>query len=217
MIEVENLCLDIAGSRILDNVTFKIPENKVVGFLGVNGAGKTSTLDILAGCSRYYKGSIKFDGVELFENEEQILGKVGYLPDEPPLYQDLRVCEYLDYVASLYGLSNKDRMRRSSEMLIKFDLQAVSKKLIGSLSKGFRQRVSLAASLIHNPRYIFLDEPTEGLDPAQIKKIRDLILELKNDHTIFLSSHILSEVESICDHLIVIDNGSIIKEEEFPR
>lgn len=214
MIQVKDLSFEISGSKILNNISFEIPENQIVGFLGVNGAGKTSTLDILTGCTRYYKGSVKFDGLELSKNESAILSGVGYLPDEPPLYDDLNVKEYLEYVAGLYSIDAKRFNTRYRLVIEQFDLDSVQNKLISTLSKGYKQRVSLAAVLLHEPKYIFLDEPTEGLDPSQIKKIRETILKLKDSHTIFLSSHILSEVENICDQLIVIDSGEIIKQGE---
>ena len=212
MIQVKNLSYEISGFTILNDISFEIPENQIVGFLGVNGAGKTSTLDILSGCSKYYKGSIQFDGQELSKNEQTILASVGYLPDEPPLYEDLIVKEYLEYVAGLYNLDAKKFKLRYCTVIEQFELASVQDKLISTLSKGYRQRVSLAAVLLHEPKYIFLDEPTEGLDPSQIKKIRETILKLKESHTIFLSSHILSEVENICDQLVVIDSGKIIRQ-----
>ena len=212
MIQVKNLSFEISGFPILNDISFEIPENQIVGFLGVNGAGKTSTLDILTGCSKYYTGSIKFDGLELRMNEQAILADTAYLPDEPPLYEDLIVKEYLEYVAGLYNLSKNKFKKRYCAVIKQFDLSSVQGKLISTLSKGFRQRVSLAAVILHEPKYIFLDEPTEGLDPSQIKSIREMILKLKESHTIFLSSHILSEVENICDQIVVIDSGKIIRQ-----
>ena len=212
MIEVKNLSYEIAGRQILNHLSFVIPTNKVVGFLGVNGAGKTSTLDLLSGCANYYDGSILFNGKELRENQQVILQELGYLPDEPPIYEDLLVREYLEYVAGLKGLKKKKYEERYAIVVDQFDLKLVTDKLISALSKGFKQRVALAAVLLNDPKYIFLDEPTEGLDPSQIKKIREMILSLKESRTIFLSSHILSEIENICDHLVIIDEGKIIKQ-----
>ena len=211
MIEVKGLNYEIDGVQILKNLSFVIPENKVVGFLGVNGAGKTTTLDILSGCLNYESGSIKFSGVELKENRETILGQLGYLPDEPPIYNELTVTEYLDYVCSLYKLGKRQKKHKIRDIINRLDLNSVNKKLVSQLSKGFRQRVALAGVLVHSPKYIFLDEPTEGLDPNQIRVIRAIIKDLSKDHTVMLSSHILTEVESVCDEVIHIDSGEILK------
>ncbi|MDA9951587.1 ABC transporter ATP-binding protein [Oligoflexaceae bacterium] len=212
MIEVENVSKNFGSVQALKNVSFTVERGQVVGFLGANGAGKTTTMDILCGCQGMDEGSVRVLGHDVLQSPILAKLNIGYLPDEPPLYNDMTTESYVAFAAKLYRLPSSQLESSVDRVLNKLQLQSVRKRIVGNLSKGFRQRVALAQALVHNPAVLVLDEPTEGLDPNQIAEIRQLIHELKGDHTIILSSHILSEVESTCDHLIIINEGEILEQ-----
>jgi len=212
MIEVSGLTKTYGAVTALDNVSFKVQKGQVVGFLGANGAGKTTTMDIICGCIGADAGSVKIAGIDVFESPVEAKRRIGYLPDEPPLYTDMRVVDYVKYAATINRIPAAEIEGRVRDTIQKLSLQEVEHRIIGNLSKGFRQRVGLAQAIVHNPDVLVLDEPTEGLDPNQIVHIRQLIQELGGQHTIILSSHILSEVENTCDHIIIINRGRIVQQ-----
>ncbi|MCY4381107.1 MAG: ABC transporter ATP-binding protein [Proteobacteria bacterium] len=222
MLEIANLTKTYQGVKALDNVSFSVNKGHVVGFLGANGAGKTTTMDIICGCIGSDKGHVKICGYDILDEPIQAKEKIGYLPDVPPLYRDMTVKESITYAVRLNGVAKKsDKNKKASvtqrvtDMISMLALSDVSHKLVGSLSKGYRQRVALAHALVHDPEVLVLDEPTEGLDPRQIAQIRDIILSLKEDKAIILSSHILQEVENLCDQLVIIDKGKIVTTGDF--
>ena len=210
MIEVSRLSKSYGNSKAVDDISFQIPEGSVVGFLGANGAGKTTTMDMLTGCQGQDSGEIKIMGSKLDGNDWSILQQVGYLPDEPPLHGEMTVREFLRYVGNIRGLSGAKLKSAYQTQVNQLSMQQVESKLIRNLSKGYRQRVALAQAIIHEPKVWILDEPTEGLDPTQIKEIRNLIESRPAGTTVMLSSHIMSEVEKNCESLLILDEGSIV-------
>jgi ABC-2 type transport system ATP-binding protein len=212
MIEVSGLTKTYGSVCALQDVTFNVDKGKIVGFLGANGAGKTTTMDIVCGCIGSDQGSVRIGGIDILEDPIEAKRRIGYLPDEPPIYDDMRVSEYIDYAARLNKVPSQDVRKRVDETLERLSLGEVKNRLVGNLSKGFRQRVGLAQAIVHNPDVLVLDEPTEGLDPNQIVHIRELIQQLGGQHTIMLSSHILSEVQNTCDEIIIINKGRIIQQ-----
>ena len=210
MIKVENLTKRFGRHTAVAEAQFDVDKGEVVGFLGPNGAGKTTTIRMLTGFLPPSTGAASIDGLDVFRNSLEARRRIGYLPESVPLYHDMRVREYLKFRGQIKGLRG-DRLRyRMDEVVDRCGLQSVRRKMIKTLSKGFRQRVGLADALIHEPPLLILDEPTNGLDPNQIRSIRGLIKQLGEDHTILLSTHILSEVEMICDKIIIIDGGRIM-------
>lgn len=212
MIEATGLVKYFGSHQALKDISFKVESSSVVGFLGANGAGKTTTMDILCGCVGADAGTVEICGIDLLEQPEKAKSCIGYLPDEPPLYLDMRVKEYVEHAGRLRGIHGKRLSRRVEEVLYTLDLADVASRLIGNLSKGYKQRVGLAQAIVHEPEVLVLDEPTEGLDPSQIIHIRELIQNLGKNHTILLSSHILSEVENVCDQIVIIHEGRIVKQ-----
>ena len=212
VIEVSGLSKSFGSVKALQNISFKVPKGQIVGFLGANGAGKTTTMDILCGCIGADQGYAKICDFDITDSPIEAKKKLGYLPDEPPLHNDMRVYEFLHYAAALNLVPKAEIQKRTDQMIEKLSLGEVRKRLIGNLSKGFRQRVALAQALIHDPEVLILDEPTEGLDPNQIIQIRTMIRQLAGEHTILLSSHILTEVENTCDYIIIIDKGKILQQ-----
>ncbi len=209
MIEVKNLSKSYGSKLAVDNISFSANESEILGFLGPNGAGKSTTMNILTGYLSSSGGQALINGTDILEDPVKAKRDIGYLPEQPPLYQDMTVSEYLNFV---YGLK-KCRMPRRSHLeeicgLVK--IGDVSKRVIRNLSKGYRQRVGLAQALIGNPSVLILDEPTVGLDPKQIIEIRTLIKKLGKNHTVILSSHILPEVQAVCDRVVVIDKGKLV-------
>jgi ABC-2 type transport system ATP-binding protein len=188
----------------------------VIGFLGPNGAGKTTTLRMLTGYLPPTSGTANVAGHDIYRESIEARRKIGYMPENVPLYGDMRVREYLRFRANLKGLNHRDAKRRVEEVVDTCGLESVKKKMIGVLSKGYRQRVGLADALVHSPDLLILDEPTNGLDPNQIRQIRELIRQLAEKHTVLLSTHILSEVEATCSRVIIIDGGKI-KAQDTPR
>lgn len=212
MIEVKGLQKSFGDFQALSDITFHVEKGQIVGFLGANGAGKTTTMDILCGCIGADQGSAKIAGYEISEHPIEVKKRIGYLPDEPPLHKDMKVLEFLHYVGQLHGLSKSNLKLKTNEIMEKLEISNMQNRLISQLSKGYRQRVGLAQALIHDPDVLILDEPTEGLDPNQILQIRQLIKSLKGQHTILFSSHILSEVESVCDELVIVDRGRVVEQ-----
>ena len=212
MIEVVGLQKSFGNTVALSDISFKVAKGQIVGFLGANGAGKTTTMDILCGCIGADAGTAKIAGFEISEDPIEVKRKIGYLPDEPPLHREMQVGEFLSYAGKLHGLRGDRLTVRVADLIERLELGSNKKRLIGQLSKGYRQRVGLAQALIHDPEVLILDEPTEGLDPHQILQIREMIRGLKGHHTILFSSHILSEVESVCDQIIIVDKGKVVEQ-----
>jgi len=210
MIKVEGLTKRYARTTAVDNISFEVQKGQIVGFLGPNGAGKTTTMRCLTCFMPPTSGSASVAGFDVLEQPMEVKKRIGYLPEMPPLYPDMEVVEYLNFVGRLKGLSGNELTRRIGEVSERCAVTDVSKKLIAKLSKGYRQRVGLAQAIIHNPDVLILDEPTSGLDPKQINETRDLIRGLAGDHTIILSTHILPEVEQICERVIIIAKGKVV-------
>lgn len=210
MIQVENVSKRYGHSIALDNVSFTINEGEILGFLGPNGAGKSTTMNIITGYTSATDGTVKVDGVDILENPNEVKKKIGYLPELPPLYQDMTVEEYLTFVSRIKKVERANQEKRIKEIMGIVKIADVKNRLIKNLSKGYRQRVGLAQAIIGDPEVLVLDEPTVGLDPKQIIEIRNLIKELGKKHTIILSSHILSEVSAVCDRVIIINKGQIV-------
>ncbi|MBS1875774.1 MAG: ATP-binding cassette domain-containing protein [Acidobacteria bacterium] len=210
MIKVEGLTKRYARNVAVDNISFEVEKGQIVGFLGPNGAGKTTTMRVLTCFLPPTAGTAQVAGFDVLESPLEVKKRIGYLPETPPLYPEMEVVEYLDFVGSLKGLPSGDRKRRVDEVMEKCSVADVRNKLIGKLSKGYRQRVGLAQAIIHNPDVLVLDEPTSGLDPKQIIETRELIKKLAGDHTIILSTHILPEVESTCEHVVIISKGKLV-------
>lgn len=215
MLEVQGLTKVYGGQEALSDVSFAVQKGQVVGFLGANGAGKTTTMDIICGCLGSDAGSVKVGGFDVLDEPVKAKAKIGYLPDVPPLYRDMTVLESITYAARINGVPRSKVAQRIKEMIPLLDLEDVKGKLVGSLSKGYRQRVALVHALVHHPDVLILDEPTEGLDPNQIAQIRKVILSLKESCAILLSSHILQEVENLCDQLVIIHRGKIVASGSF--
>ncbi len=209
MIRVQNLTKRYGRKTAVDNLSFEVDAGEIVGFLGPNGAGKTTTMRILSCYLPASGGRATVAGYDVFSESLAVRSRLGYLPENVPLYMDMRVREYLKYRARLKGLSGGELSRRVDEVIEDCGLRDVRRSMISRLSKGFRQRVGLADALVHNPRLLILDEPTIGLDPNQIRHIRSLIKNLAEKHTVLLCSHILSEVEMICERVLIIKEGRI--------
>ncbi len=216
MIEVCNLSKRYGRHLAVRDASFSVERGEIIGFLGPNGAGKTTTLRMLTGYLPPSAGSATVAGFDIFRQSVQARKRIGYMPENVPLYDDMRVREYLSFRARIKGLSNSDARRRVSHVIDTCGLEGVRRKMIKTLSKGYRQRVGLADALVHQPDLLILDEPTNGLDPIQIRQIRELIKHLSLNHTVLISSHILSEVEMIANRVIIIDNGRI-KAADTPR
>src|SRR5947208_4874122 len=210
MIKVEGLTKRYARTVAVDNISFEVEKGQIVGFLGPNGAGKTTTMRVLTCFLPPTEGTANVAGFDVLEHPMQVKRRIGYLPETPPLYPEMEVSEYLDFVGQLKGIPSADIKRRVDEVEDRCALGDVRTKLIAKLSKGYRQRVGLAQAIIHNPDVLILDEPTSGLDPKQIIEIRELLKALAGDHTIILSTHILSEVEHSCERVIIINQGKLV-------
>ena len=208
-ISITDLSMSYGTQTVLNNISFDIGEGEVVGFLGPNGAGKTTTMKIIAGALSYKNGSVKVCGKEVSDNEMSTRALVGYLPEHNPLYSEMYVKEYLNFVAETHGIK-KEKEKLISELIDKVGLRTEFHKKIGQLSKGYRQRVGLAQALIPNPKVLILDEPTTGLDPNQLEEIRNLIRELGKERTVILSTHIMQEIKAICNRVLIINKGEIV-------
>jgi len=210
MIKVEGLTKRYPRTLAVDNISFEVEKGQIVGFLGPNGAGKTTTMRVLTCFLPPSSGNVNVAGFDVVESPMEAKKRIGYLPETPPVYPEMEVSEYLTFVGKLKGISNADIARRVDEVMGRCNVGDVRSKLIGKLSKGYRQRVGLAQAIIHNPDVLILDEPTSGLDPKQIIEIRELLRSLAGDHTIILSTHILSEVEHSCERVIIISQGKLV-------
>lgn len=213
MVEVRNLIKRYGDKYALDDVSFNIKDGEVVGFLGPNGAGKTTTMNILTGYLSATSGQVLIDGTDIAKSPLQVKKSIGYLPEQPPLYTDMTVYEYLSFIYELKGC-DFNREKHLDEVMGVTKLADVKSRLIRNLSKGYRQRVGIAGAIIGNPKFIIFDEPTVGLDPKQIIEVRSLIRTLGKKHTVILSSHILSEVQATCDRILIINEGKIIADEK---
>ncbi len=209
MIDVLDLTKEYAGRTAVNRISFHVEPGEIVGFLGPNGAGKSTTMRILSGYMPATSGSASVAGFDVFRQSLDVRRSVGYMPEMAPLYTDMKVKEYLSFRAELRGLSGGTMRRRVSEVMEQTGVSDMRRRLIGNLSKGYRQRVALADALVHKPALLILDEPTNGLDPVQIRHVRDLLRSLKSHHTVLLSTHILHEVEQTCDRVIMIHQGRI--------
>ena len=210
MITVQGLTKRYAHTLAVDHISFEVQKGQIVGFLGPNGAGKTTTMRILTCFLPPSEGSANVAGFDVLEQPLEVKKRIGYLPESPPVYQEMEVREYLSFVGKLKGMSGPKLASRVDEVAERCAIADVRSKLIGKLSKGYRQRVGLAQAIIHNPDVLILDEPTAGLDPKQINETRDLIRGLAGDHTIILSTHILPEVEQTCEQVIIINKGKLV-------
>ena len=213
MIKVEGLTKRYPRTVAVDDISFEVEKGQIVGFLGPNGAGKTTTMRVLTCFLPPSAGKASVAGFDVLEQPMEVKKRIGYLPETPPLYPEMEVIEYLTFVGQIKGITGADIQRRASEVIERCALGDVRTKLIGKLSKGYRQRVGLAQAIIHNPDVLILDEPTSGLDPKQIIEIRELLKALAGDHTIILSTHILSEVEHSCERVIIISQGKLVAQD----
>ena len=209
MISVEHLTKYYGDFKAVDDLSFEIEDGHVYGFLGPNGAGKSTTMNIMTGCLSATSGQVKIDGHDIFDEPKAAKRLIGYLPEQPPLYMNETPEEYLKFVGEAKGLKGDELKKQIDAVIESTKLQQMRKKRISDLSKGYKQRVGIAQAIIGDPKVIILDEPTVGLDPRQIIEIRDLIKELGEDHTVILSSHILPEVQEICEKVLVISNGKL--------
>jgi ABC-2 type transport system ATP-binding protein len=210
VIEVDKLTRRYGSYTAVDNISFKVGKGEIVGFLGPNGAGKTTTMRVLTCYQTASAGTARVAGFDVFEASMEVRRRIGYLPEHPPLYRDMRVRGYLDFVARIKGVASSVRKGRVDDVMARCGIEDRAGQLIGQLSKGYQQRVGLAQALVHEPDVIILDEPTIGLDPNQIREVRDLIRALGGEHTVILSTHILPEVEMTCDRVIIINQGRIV-------
>lgn len=209
MIQVQELTKRYGSRAAIDGISFSVEKGQVMGFLGPNGAGKTTTMRILAGVMGATYGTASVAGYAIHENPQAAKKRTGYLPEIPPVYRDMTVSAYLHFAAKLHGIGKGERPAMVESALSKMALNDVAGRLIGHLSKGFQQRVGIAQALVHDPDVLILDEPTVGLDPSQIREVRDLIRSLAGQHTVLLSTHILPEVEMTCEKVVLIDGGKI--------
>lgn len=214
MISVEHLTKYYGDFLAVDDISFEIDEGHVYGFLGPNGAGKSTTMNIMTGCLSATSGHIRIDGHDIFDDPNQAKKRIGYLPEHPPLYMSESPQEYLRFVGEAKGLHGVQLTQQVEEVIEKTGIAGVKNRRICALSKGYKQRVGIAQALLGNPKVIILDEPTVGLDPIQIIEIRDLIKELGKTHTVIFSSHILSEVQTICDQILMIAKGKLVAFDE---
>lgn len=210
MIEVTNLTKKYGDHIAVDHLSFRVEKGQIYGFLGPNGAGKSTTMNIITGYLAATEGTVTIDGKDIQKDPEEAKRSIGYLPELPPLYVDMTVREYLEFVAELKKVPKKERKQQIDEVMEMTQITDMQQRLIKNLSKGYRQRVGLAQAILGYPEVIILDEPTVGLDPKQIIEIRDLIRKLGENHTVILSSHILSEVSAVCDHIMIIAHGKLV-------
>jgi ABC-2 type transport system ATP-binding protein len=210
MIQLENLVKDYGDLRAVDHINFQVEEGEILGFLGPNGAGKSTTLKMLTSYLSPTKGNINVDNFNIYDNSREIRKLIGYLPEHNPLYTEMTVYDYLKFIADAREIPASDFKNVLKKVVQKCGLNSVISRPISNLSKGFRQRVGLAQAIIHDPKIIILDEPTNGLDPNQIIEIRELIKELGREKTLIISSHILQEVQAVCDRIIIINKGKIV-------
>ena len=213
MIEVRGLTKKYGDRVAVNNISFSVKQGEILGFLGQNGAGKTTTMKILTCFMSATEGTASVAGHDVFESPLEVKRRIGYLPETPPLYPELLVSEYLSFVADLRSIPSGEKKRKIDAVVERCQLGEVRNRLIGNLSKGYRQRVGLAQAMIHDPQVLILDEPTVGLDPKQVSEARGLIKSLRSERTVIYSTHILSEVAATCDRIIIIDRGKIVAQE----
>ncbi|MBQ6900593.1 MAG: ABC transporter ATP-binding protein [Firmicutes bacterium] len=213
MINVKNLTKNYGNHKAIDDLSFTIEKGNVYGFLGPNGAGKSTTMNIITGCLAASSGQVNIGGFDIFEDAMKAKKLIGYLPEIPPLYPDMKVIDYLKFIAEVKGVAKSGMMEELFDVMEKTQTTDVAGRVIKNLSKGYRQRVGIAQALIGDPEIIILDEPTVGLDPKQIIEIRDLIRELGKEHTVILSSHILSEISAVCNHILIISDGKLVADD----
>lgn len=215
MIDVRNLTKRYGDLLAIDRVSFTAQKGEIVGFLGPNGAGKTTTMRIITGFIPATTGTVKVEGFDIFEEAHEVRKRIGYLPENPPLYADMTVTSYLEFVGRIKGLSRAALPGAVERAVQRCGLTEVTRRVLGHLSKGFRQRVGLAQALIHEPSVLVLDEPTIGLDPRQIRDIRSLVKQLAGERTVILSTHILQEVVQICQKVVIINEGRVVVEDQI--
>jgi ABC-2 type transport system ATP-binding protein len=213
VIEVEHLSKVYSGRKAVDDISFKVNKGEILGFLGPNGAGKTTTMRILTCYMPSTEGTAKVAGYDVFEESLEVRKRIGYLPENPPVYPEMTVLSYLDFVAKIKGAKSNQRKGQVGEVLEKCNLGEVRSRIIGKLSKGYKQRVGLAQALLCNPEVLILDEPTLGLDPQQIHEVRSLIKGLASSHTVILSTHILPEVSMTCNRIVIINKGKVVAQD----
>jgi ABC-2 type transport system ATP-binding protein len=213
MIEVQHLTKRYGDLTAVSDVSFSVASGQILGFLGPNGSGKTTTMRIITGFMPATSGTVKVAGFDIFDDSFEVRKRIGYLPESPPLYNDMTVAAYLRFVARLKGMPRAEIAAALDRSLTQCGLTKVADRVTGHLSKGYRQRVGLAQAIIHNPPVLVLDEPTIGLDPQQIIEIRALIKELAGDHTVVLSTHILPEVAQVCEKVVIINAGRVVMED----
>lgn len=210
MIEIDHLTKRYGSHTAVSDLCLTVEPGQIYGFLGPNGAGKSTTMNIMTGCLAATEGTVRIGGHDIFEEPAQAKALIGYLPEQPPLYLDMTPLEYLAFVAQAKGVSREDRKRQLHRAMEVTQIEGVQNRLIKNLSKGYKQRVGIAQALLGDPKVVILDEPTVGLDPIQIIEIRDLIRELGKEHTVILSSHILSEVRAVCQQIMIISRGKLV-------
>lgn len=210
MITVKNVCKKYGSFVAVDNISFEINDGEIIGLLGPNGAGKSTTMNMLTGFIEPTSGEILINGFDISKKSKKAKSNIGYMPENVPLYKDLTVKEFISYMAELKYVKGKDKKNMVADIMAKTNLTDVQNKLIKNLSRGYKQRVSMAGALVGNPKILILDEPTVGLDPKQITEIRDLIKSLAKDHTVIISSHILSEISQMCEKVIILNKGKLI-------
>lgn len=215
MIEVKNLEKVYGVNKAVDSLNFTVEKGQIVGFLGPNGAGKSTTMNIITGYISATKGDVTIAGYDILREPEKAKSHIGYLPEQPPIYMDMTVKEYLTFAAKIKGVKKKDVAGEVEHAMDATKITSMEERLIANLSKGYKQRVGIAAALLGNPEVLILDEPTVGLDPKQIIEIRDLIKNLAEKHTVILSSHILQEISAVCDRVIIINHGKLILDENL--
>ena len=216
MVEIKDLVKNYGNKNAVDGISFTIKEGEVVGFLGPNGAGKSTTMNIITGYLSATDGTVTVGGKDIFHDPMAVKKQIGFLPEQPPLYFDMTVWEYLSFVYELKGCTF-NKKEHLNEVMEKVKITDVKNRLIGNLSKGYKQRVGIAQAIVGNPQFIIFDEPTVGLDPVQVIEVRNLIRSLGKKHTVILSTHILSEVQAVCDRVIIIKDGKIIADEKTQK
>jgi ABC-2 type transport system ATP-binding protein len=214
LIEVKNLVKRYGNHTAVDNLSFTVDKGQILGFLGPNGAGKSTTMNIITGYISATEGTVTVNGLDVFEEPEEVKKMIGYLPEFPPLYPELTVLEYLNFVADIKKVKRSDKKQMVDDIMQITKITDMKDRLIKHLSKGYKQRVGLAQAIMGYPQLIILDEPTVGLDPKQIIEIRELIRDLSKDHTVILSSHIMQEVSAVCDSILIIDKGRLILQDK---
>ena len=209
MIEIKNLTKFYGNNAAVKNISFTVKDHEILGFLGPNGAGKSTTMNIITGYLPSTSGTVLISGMDITENPSAVKKKIGYLPEIPPVYLDMKVKEYLKFAAGIKGVKGSERKAQIEDVMEKLKIKDMENRLIRNLSKGYKQRVGFAQALLGNPEYLVLDEPTVGLDPSQVIEVRNLIKSLSKKHTIILSSHILQEIQAVCERVVIISHGEI--------